>query len=108
MATVAETLEMAASLIEPEGAWTTGAFARDARHHPVPEHEDDAKCFCVAGAIYRVTISAFGASRALTFFSDALALDGQVATWNDAPERTQAEVVAALRAAAAKAREVRS
>lgn len=98
---IADTLEAAAKLIEPEGAWTQGVWG------------DANSCMCAEGAIYaavgrdpmrgRESI-ADGASK---FLAKLLPFhDGNaIAHWNDAPERTQAEVVIKLREAAAKARE---
>lgn len=102
--TVADILTAAADLIEKPGAWTQGAFARTLDGGPAIWTDDDAACFCVAGAIERVGGTA-SRNRAWDFFNDWTVKRGfrHLANWNDAPERTQAEVVAALRAAAAKA-----
>lgn len=101
MATVAETLEMAASLIEPEGAWTQQVAGK-----PFPR-STGTPC-CMGYAIEQNADGDMGpAIEALYAVAPFNSIRGLVA-WNDAPERTQAEVVAALRAAAAKAREVRS
>jgi hypothetical protein len=89
---VADVLERAADLIEPEGAWTQGDYVGP-----------NGRCWCVLGAI----------KRAGHFHNDinpaALALKDVVGKtwlheWNDAPERTQAEVVAKLREAATLSR----
>ena len=113
-ATVAETLRKAADLIEPKGAWTQGYYARDASGRYWEEDPDSdaqgsyvdfpAKCFCLYGAIAK----AVGADDPFLMKTDGRIEDALrlatgttlVADWNDAPERTQAEVVAALRAAA--------
>jgi hypothetical protein len=65
-------------------------------------HEDAAVCWCALGAIRRVV----GPSGHVTDAWDALRASAHVVSivdWNDAPSRTQAEVVAAFREAAAKA-----
>ncbi len=106
---VADVLERAANLIEPEGAWTQGEYARNAygsgfihnRRYP----HGPPVCFCLNGAINfvagnRVTQDYTPAQRIVESMFD----DGATGTWNDAPERTQAEVVAKLREAAALAR----
>lgn len=60
------------------------------------------KCYCAmtaimyAARVLDATELEHEASVALRAFLDV----GSLATWNDAPERTQSEVVAALRAAA--------
>lgn len=107
---VADVLERAADLIEPEGAWTQGSFARTVTGFPVGFDTPAAKCFCTRGAIMRVQNRGVYDSPAETFFSNKVtrSTDGYVAlrlvNWNDAPERTQSEVVAKLREAAALAR----
>lgn len=97
---VSEILNKAADLIEPEGAWTQGTWARTANGSDDAAIGEDV-CWCAYGAIRR-------ASEFVNDLSDECVekvrqLVGDVITWNDAPERTQAEVVAALRAAAQKA-----
>jgi len=101
--TIAEVLTRAADLIEPEGAWLQGEMAEDADGFEVSAGEPTAVCWCIAGAIRRVS----SANPGLYGLARNLLLDHigeSLVTWNDAPERTQAEVVAALRAAAEKAR----
>lgn len=102
--TVADILTAAAALIEKPGAWTQGGFAfapdgEDSRFG----FDDSAVCWCALGALQKVEgrllTSSHPAKRALED------LVGNVALWNDAEGRTQAEVVAALRQAAEKARQ---
>lgn len=105
---IADVLERAADLIEPEGAWIQGALWRDSEGRDLDEDGDksDATCWCTVGA----TLAVAGLTQSLKadrFFSRFLGFDfsGEVEVWNDAPERTQQEVVAKLREAAALARE---
>lgn len=107
--TVAEVLERAADLIEPEGAWTQGEYARNAYGsafiHGWRYPDGPPVCFCLNGAINfvagnRVTQDYAPAQRVVESMFD----DGATGTWNDAPERTQAEVVSKLREAAALAK----
>lgn len=113
-----EVLSKAADLIEPEGAWTQGAQARNKRGQRVADSAKNAVCFCASGAIWRAArkagvagLSSSGGSIindahvALSTVINGRSLSARIPDWNDAPERTQAEVVAALRQAAAKARE---
>ena len=103
--TVADILTAAADLIEPEGRWTQGAFARTGKGRVIGPCEKAAECFCGIGAIYRVG--------GVGHLSDAAMAEldryarrrrhDMFAGWNDTEGRTQAEVVAALRASAAKA-----
>lgn len=107
--TVAEVLEAAAKLIEPEGAWTQGADSRNRSGVDLNEADPDFDdltpvCWCAAAAIQEA------AGHQMLIFSGASAVLSQVTgveftpEWNDAPERTQAEVVAKLREASASAR----
>jgi len=102
--TVAEVLERAADLIEPEGAWTQGAYARDVLGNNLNPDEQwgpspTAVCRCMYGAVAEVA-----RPNGYQYLppSGSWGLPGT--EWNDAPERTQAEVVAKLREAAALAR----
>lgn len=111
-ADVADILDRAADLIEPEGAWTQGAFVRDAFGSDVyeafREEAADAACFCLYGAIGSVIgRDPEGYRDADPLLEAVLGVSSpyEVAKWNDAPERTQAEVVAKLREAALLARQ---
>lgn len=109
---VAEVLDRAADLIEPEGAWTQlggdddgsdGECARDAAGFPVPATDPRASCWCLFGAIERATNGHDTTIvRAFEWLTGKRSDD--LVQFNDDEERTQAEVVAALRAAAEKAR----
>lgn len=89
---VAEVLDRAADLIEPEGIW-------GCKH-------------CAATAIWKAMGQSIGSEitkPVQRFFASFAELDPSripysIYTWNDAPHRTQAEVVAKLREAAALAR----
>lgn len=73
-------LRAAADLIEPEGRWTQGSYWRSAPEGASHLHVD---------RFIRKVLPAVGTE--------------YTHEWNDAPGRTQAEVVAKLRAAAALA-----
>ena len=101
--TVADILTAAADLIEPEGRWTQGTWARtaDGRGDARP---GTACSWCLYGAILEA-----GRGCDSDDTEDALQTVMDVVgkhpiSWNDSFTRTQAEVVAALRAAAEKAR----
>ena len=106
--TIAGVLEKAADLIEPEGAWTRGG-TRVASGYTTWSEDPLAVSFCALSAISR---SAGGWTTELAF-ACRVALRRTIGLkphemlgddWNDAPERTQAEVVAKFREAAAAAR----
>jgi hypothetical protein len=98
---VAEVLNMAADKIAEPDAWTQYAFARDAKGYPTGTKSPAAVCFCIAGAIYAV-------SPTLGFGSDIIERLPKprgypnIARWNDASTRTQAQAVAKLRKLAAR------
>jgi hypothetical protein len=98
---VADVLERAAEKIGAPGAWYQGDFAQ--RDDGKCAYGDDprARCWCALGAIQ-------AAAHHAAFRSSAQArlerLVGNIPDWNDAPERTQPEVVTALRRAATLAR----
>lgn len=101
-----EVLAKAADLIEPEGAWTQRDAVLNATGSPCSY--EDAECFCLFGAV-RVA-AGLGEFSDPTFDGAWWFLERSVAhgrgpiDWNDAPDRTQAEVVAALRKASELAR----
>lgn len=99
---VSEILNAAADLLEQPGAWTQGTLARNETGAKV-ENESPAACsFCVLGAIYKVAPDNRAARRAIDAFEVNIGCLGAT-VWNDVEGRTQAEVVAALRAAAKQA-----
>lgn len=99
--TPAEILTKAAELLEKPGAWTQGAFARTATGEKCFPGAN-AVCWCAGGALTQVSPreAAVAATKAYRLFDD---LVGGLLSFNDHPSRTQAEVVAKLREAAAKA-----
>jgi hypothetical protein len=84
--------------------WAQHAESRDAAHHPIHPASPAAASWSVTGAIYRA-VHFDGTPERRALYEDAVrAVAALVGTalgrWNDAPERTQAEVVAALDRAA--------
>lgn len=106
-APVSQVLSDAADLLEKPGAWTQKANARDATGDKVPATSGKGTCFCMAGAILHRT---GGDYHAAAFVRRVLPMPNEAAkdwlvSFNDAPGRTQGEVVAKLREAAALAKE---
>jgi hypothetical protein len=101
--TVADVLERAADLIEPEGAWTQHWSARTAEHRITTAMDRSAVCWCAGGAIVRA-VGADNALSAAAYSALRSTLLSTVSDFNDAPERTQSDVVAKLREAAAISR----
>jgi hypothetical protein len=95
-----EVLAKAADLIEPEGAWRQGYYARDGAGRDCDAHDPSAICWCAVGSIERsVPICNYDdLDEAERFLTRALG-GAYVPHWNDAKGRTQAEVVSALRKA---------
>jgi len=107
--TIADVLEAAADLIEPEGAWIREAYSNGG--DGVGADSDEiarATCFCVEGAVARVLNASgpHGEAWCDEHLNPLLGLagPGAVAQWNDDNAKDQAEVVTALREAAALAR----
>jgi len=97
--TVADILTAAADLIEPEGAWTQETYG-------VPAEGGSYSCLCLYGAICEAIRTAEADDRLedRAFYTVRRLVGENPIGWNDTEGRTQAEVVAALRAAAEKAR----
>ena len=96
----ATALRAAADLIEPEGAWFQGEYALDAWSYPCSPLDEDAVCWCAMGAIRRVLSAPDDNVDVMFLLMDALLRDfgsQDIDVWNDAPGRTQGEVVAYLR-----------
>jgi hypothetical protein len=117
-----EVLAKAADLIEPEGAWTQFISAAetpllsedeaptDEEGDPIEPDESapEMRCWCATGAIWKAADLGWAAQpsdpRATAADYVRQIVGDHVPHWNDAPGRTQAEVVAALRQAAELAR----
>jgi len=87
-------------LLAPEGAWTQRAQARDERGCEVPFSSPFAVSYCLLGALYKcypstrqVRDSLYDRLKNTPGFDWTKGFPG----WNDAPDRTQAEVVALLK-----------
>lgn len=108
---VADILDRAADLIEPEGRWMQRHAGRDAKGRIVdPDRIDAAVCFCAVGAIWKAVGGMTDANKRFVIdecfppVHRAIRRERGIGTWNDHPKRTQAQVVAKLREAAALAR----
>jgi hypothetical protein len=116
MKTIAQILNDAADILasSPQ-VWGKGSYALDTDGNPTIFSDQDAVCFCAAGAIARASNSANLKSSiyiphipAVQAFAEYINPNnstgrvGIIADWNDAPERTREEVIAELRAAATK------
>jgi hypothetical protein len=102
---VSEILSKAADLIEPEGAWLQAYSAKNADGEPVSSSDARACKFCIYGAMARICDrDADARQRARDFIHPVIGTE-LISIWNDAPERTQAEVVSALREASTLAKE---
>ena len=105
MATVAEILNKAADLIEPKGAWVKGFLAKDEQGRGYKDGMPrNPVCFCAEGAVQAAAGKANLSLERQAFDALRRVLPTDfIHEWNDAPDRTQTEVVAALRAAAIEA-----
>lgn len=100
--TAADVLERAADKLTPDGAWTQGDWAKNAEGESVEPTSPDATCWCVRGALAAASGDEYGIYGPASEYVERLV---QLPVhWNDTPGRTQSEVVAKLREAAALAR----
>lgn len=101
---VKDILLAAADLLEKPGGWTKGACARDSDRNSVPIESRDTVCFCTLGALSHLTLGGAGDAADDLFARTAERLRSylgrEITRWNDAPTRTQTEVVRTLRGAA--------
>jgi hypothetical protein len=103
---VADILTAAAEIVAKPGAWTKRALARpdsDSTLELDSALDRRAGCWCVEGAILRAAGEDGDWEPAFEALKDYIGTRA-LFQWNDSFDRTQAEVVAALRAAAEKAR----
>lgn len=106
-APIAEVLDAAADLIEPEGKWCQHHHAISEFGYPIhnPMMGRVCRSYCPEGAILaQIPPGGTGALglksvHDLTGWLQRVVPGGNVPKWNDAPERTQVEVVADSRAA---------
>lgn len=89
-----ELILAAADLIEQPGCWTQEVLARDKKGDPINPTSPQAVRWCAIGAIRKI-----GGDDELAI---ALAISRlrDIATWNDQPERSAAQVAARLRSIA--------
>lgn len=97
--TILETLSKAADLIEPPGAWTQGAFARNEKGYKVSPDNPEAICFCLIGSIRKISGNKYSSAERFV----QLKFEGHRFDFNDEIDRIQPEVVAKLRSLAAQA-----
>jgi hypothetical protein len=88
-------LVAARALIEQPKAWTQGKFARGKKGNPVSASSRKATCWCAQGAIMRAQAGSIPAGFRAHDRIRAV-IRGSITRWNDAPERTHAEVLAAF------------
>lgn len=107
-----EVLAKAADLIEPVERWTQDGEAFNADGNDCNADDGDAVCWCALGALWAVG-GRNGFPPARDYLESHLGINpgeprptvSPVATWNDLPDRTQSEVVTALRSASKLAEE---
>jgi hypothetical protein len=104
--TIAEILDKAADLIEPEGAWTRDYYAVTAVGNYTAFMRDDACRFCMVGAVARAAkagaVAEIEGGPVGAFLKDFLGTK-YIHAFNDT--HTKPEVVSKLREAASLARE---
>ncbi len=91
--TPAAVLRAARTLIATPERWTKRAYRKDAAGNMC--EPEQAVCRCAEGALCDSDGTDDEWWRAYDVFRDAIGLDS-IALWNDAPERTHADVLAAF------------
>lgn len=87
-------LDAAKALLIEKG-WAQGFYARDAAGEVVSVEDPTACSFCAMGALVYVTQEASRETSRSAFNAMERAVsDGNIARYNDAPERTKEEVLA--------------
>lgn len=102
-----QVLTRAADILEPEGRWLQGSYGAWHDNGLPPIGTARYTCFCLVGALSEATRQLSDEilrqsmlhARAEPYVQQAIG-EPNIVAWNDRPGRTQAEVVAALRAAA--------
>ena len=101
MSDVKKVLERAAEIVER--GWRQGANARDDDDWPVPAYSKAARSWSAYGAISSV-VGRYADALAAEIAVEAV-VNCNIRPWNNHPDRTQSEVVTALRDAAGRVRE---
>jgi hypothetical protein len=103
---VLDLLVAARETLAAPGAWTQGEGARDQSGSVVGSKEPVAVCWCSIGAIHRGDDGGgFCGYDARLLVKEAAGGVSSLAEWNDAPGRTQAEVLNVFDRAIALAKE---
>lgn len=97
--TTLEILKAARELLAVPERWTTGVLAKSQDGSEVAPNSTEAVCWCISGACLKIDGSQF------LNVIEALKIGTAVPIWNDAPERTHAEVLARFDEAIAKLEE---
>ena len=80
-------------LLSDPSKWTQGVIARDSNGLHVGVHSSSATCFCLYGAMRRCYGSDFKTEYNVFNRLQQMVPDHDPIGWNDAPERTHAEVL---------------
>jgi hypothetical protein len=90
MSVVADKLREARALIEL--GWTQDAYSRDAEGHDNMCAGSDPVCWCAVGAMAETGSGGL----CEMYFRRAIDWPGGIISWNDHPDRTKADVLAAF------------
>ena len=94
-----DVLRATKELLKDPKNWTQGKSARDVNSVPCEPSSPQATCWCLTGAAYKVSASLFNKSNFSENWLEALHLlqqvvpGGWIGPWNDAKDRTHAEVL---------------
>lgn len=100
MKTTVEILTEAKALINTPERWTKGKFAALADGSSAHWDNPNATCYCIVGAIFlaeeHMNVAASPTTTRAIMKAVGAKISRDVSVWNDAPERTHAEVMDAF------------
>jgi len=76
--------------------WAQHVWAQDKDGCAVDVGSPKAACFCSEGAIIRANGGTFGLGQVYERLKEAISTELTIPDWNDVPERTHEEVIAAI------------
>ena len=80
-----------------ERGWAQKTYAQSANGCNVKYSAPDAVCWCSVGAICAVSDGVYASKRAMNILAETIEIDpSRLTEWNDAPDRTQDEVLIAF------------
>lgn len=105
MKTTLELVHDLQALLSGPEKWTQGVMAKDANGITRTARSDEACCWCFYGAMKRLVVEWSWEFTHLRGAAERAGITGSLSDWNDAPERTFADIVSLMARMEALARE---